>query len=389
VRILAKSTYLSDVWSATDFENPELSGYAEAQLRRDTRVGVQTMAALSLMMQLIVAILILSYDLGGAYLYTNVLIAVLSLHILISAAYVDDVRTLHVLGMAFLVMGALAVTFLAHRAGDLNLGMMAAITMLFIAIPLVPWALREAAIIVTLTYLLLTSSLVSVPGRFDPGALWVLQTLLFGAAVVVIVIAARNTFIRKQDMRARFELESAKRKMELLSMQDHLTGAWNRRFLEKNFETLAARCAGNGTSMRLAVLDIDDFKGINDLLGHHTGDEVLKAVARTFMRVFEDNGTFVRLGGDEFLIIYCRDDLDTRIDSAIADLQRDPITARLASKHAIGLSAGIAHTQPGELADLQSLYTSADRALYAAKQERHTGGPLGVPSMTHTARWKL
>jgi diguanylate cyclase (GGDEF)-like protein len=386
---LVKPTYLSDVWSATDFDNPELSGYAETQLRRDTRVGVQTMAALSLMMQLIVAILILSYDLGGAYLYTNAIVAVLSLHILISANYVDDVRTLHVLGMAFLIMGALAVTFLAHRAGDLNIGMMAAITMLFIAIPLVPWALREASIVVGLTYLLLTSSLISVPGRFDPGALWVLQTLLFGAAIVVIVIAARNTLIRKQDMRARFELENARQEMELLSMQDHLTGAWNRRYLEEHFEDVAARCAVNGTSMRLAVLDIDDFKGINDQFGHHTGDAVLTAVAQTFMQLFEDRGTFVRLGGDEFLIIYCSDDLDSRIESAIRELQRHPVTVKLSDERAVGISAGIAHNAPGEFADLEALYTSADRALYAAKQNRRSATPVEVPSMTHTSRWKL
>ena len=241
------STYLADVWSATEFGNPELSGYAETQMRRDTRIGVQLMALLALIMQLVVAVFILSQDLGSAYLYTNAVLGIFSVHILVSAAYVDDVRALHVLGMSFLIIGALAITFLAHRAGDLNIGMIAAIVMLFIAIPLVPWALREAVIVVGLTYLLLTSSLISVPGRFSPGSLWVLQSLLFGAAIVVIVIAGRNTFIRKQDIRARFELENAHSEMELLSMQDHLTGAWNRRFLDENFAKYARQCAESTT----------------------------------------------------------------------------------------------------------------------------------------------
>ena len=101
--------------------------------------------------------------------------------------------------------------------------------MLFVAIPLVPWALRETSIVIGLAYLLLTSSLVAVPGRFNVESLWALQLLVFGAAVIVLVITGRNTFIRKHDMRARFELENAHTEMELLTMQDHLTGAWNRR----------------------------------------------------------------------------------------------------------------------------------------------------------------
>ena len=88
------STYLADVWSATEFGDPELSGYAETQMLEDTRLGVQAMALLSLVMQLGVAAFILSQDLGAVYLYTNVVLGVFSLHVLVSAAFVNDVRTL-------------------------------------------------------------------------------------------------------------------------------------------------------------------------------------------------------------------------------------------------------------------------------------------------------
>lgn len=222
---MAITTYLADVWSATAFRNPGLAGYAEAQIRKDTRHGVQTMAGLALLMQASVAALLFLRGFDATYIKTNVIFGVLSLHILISAAFVKDVRTLHVLGMTFLVIGALAITFLAHQTGDLNIGMIAAIVMLFVAIPLVPWALREATIVIALTYLLLTSSLVSVPGRFDTGAIWILQLLVLGAAVIGIVVTGRNTFVRKQDIRARYALEKAHDELELLSMQDHLTGA--------------------------------------------------------------------------------------------------------------------------------------------------------------------
>ena len=382
------STYLADVWSATEFGNPELSGYAQTQMRRDTRIGVQLMALLALIMQLVVAVFILSQDLSGAYLYTNAVLGIFSVHILVSAIYVDDVRALHVLGMSFLIIGALAITFLAHRAGDLNIGMIAAIVMLFIAIPLVPWALREAVIVVGLTYLLLTSSLISVPGRFSPGSLWVLQSLLFGAAIVVIVIAGRNTFIRKQDIRARFELENAHSAMELLSMQDHLTGAWNRRFLDDNFVTYARQCAERNKCVHVAVLDIDDFKGINDVFGHQTGDKILIGVADTFIRLLGSDGRLVRLGGDEFLIAYCGDDLDAVIDLAVSELQRSAVASELVGARTVTLSAGIASAEPGQVADLEALYKRADRALYTAKKEGPRG-PSAESALARTGTWKL
>jgi diguanylate cyclase (GGDEF)-like protein len=372
----------------TEFGDPELSGYAEEQLRKDTRIGVQIMAGLSLAMQLCIALLAITQELSPTYIYTSSLFALLSLHVLISASFVQDVRALHTLGIAFLVIGAVSVTVLAHRSGDLHIGLMAAIVMLFVAVPLVPWALREATIVVGLTYILLTLSLVSVPGRFEAGSLLVLQGLILGAAVVVIVVAGRNTFIRKQDIRARFELESAHTAMELLSMQDHLTGAWNRRFLDENFATFARQCVEKKKAVHVAILDIDNFKGINDEFGHQIGDKILINVADTFIRLLSGRGRLVRLGGDEFLIAYCGDDLDDVIEVAINELQQGTIAAELTGDHSVTLSAGIASTEAGQLADLESLYRNADSALYAAKGNRTA--PNQTPAaLTRTGTWKL
>lgn len=357
-------------------------------MRRDTRIGVQTMALVSLLMQLVIAVAILSYGGAESYLYTVVVLGIFSLHILISAAYVDDVRALQVLGMSFLTIGAMAITFLAHRAGDLNIGMMAAIIMLFVAIPLVPWALREAVSVVGITYVLLTSSLISVPGRFATGSLWVLQILLLGSAIVVVVVAGRNTFVRKQDIRARFELENARNKLALLSMQDHLTGAWNRRYLDENFATFAEQCARQRKAMHIAVLDIDDFKGINDEFGHQLGDRTLVSVADTFIRHLDQHGSLIRLGGDEFLIIYCGDDLDGLIDTAIRELQKCKVAAAFANKRPVTVSAGIASTKPGQLADLEALYRLADRALYATKRKRPPAADLDT-TLARTGQWQL
>jgi len=385
---LAISTYLADVWSATEFGDPELSGYAEAQLRKDTQLGVQTMAGLSFVMQLCVAVLVLTQGHSNLYLNSSLLFGLLSLHVLISAAYLRDVRTLHVLGMTFLIIGALSLTILAHRSGELHIGVMAASVMLFVAIPLVPWALRETTIVIGLTYVLLTSSLVVVPGRFTTESLWALQLLVLGAAIIAIAITTRNTFIRKQDLRARFELENAHSDMELLSMQDHLTGAWNRRFLSEKFSEFAQGCLDKQKALHVAILDIDDFKGINDEFGHQFGDKILISVADIFVRLLEGKGRLIRLGGDEFQIIYCGDGLDGLIETAISQLQQEFADAGLGSERVITLSAGIVSSEPGQPADLESLYKAADSALYQEKHNRPvTNGEIG--RLARTGTWRL
>jgi diguanylate cyclase (GGDEF)-like protein len=386
---LAISTYLADVWSATEFDDPELSGYAEKQLCKDTRLGIQAMAGLSLLMQLSVAALIFSQEIGDPYITIVLLFGLLSVLVLFSAAYLKDVRTLYVLGMAFLIIGALCLTSLAHLAGELHIGLMAAAIMLFIAIPLVPWALRETSIVIGLSYLLLTLSLIVVPGRFDAESLWTLRLLVLGAAVIVLVVTGRNTYIRKQDLRARFELESTQNDMELLSMQDHLTGAWNRRYLSEKFSEFSQYCLDQQKVMQVAILDIDDFKGINDEFGHQFGDKILISVADIFVRLLEGKGRLIRLGGDEFQIIYCGDGLDRLIETAVAELQQQFSEAGLSTQRVISLSAGIVSSKPGHLADLESLYKSADHALYDAKNDRPVAIADETNPLARTGTWRL
>ena len=345
------------------------------------------MAGLSLVTQLCVAALAYSVDLATVYINTSLLFGLLSLHVLVSARFLRDIGSLHALGMAFLTIGALVLTILAHRAGELHIGTMAGTVMLFVAIPLVPWALRETSIVIGLTYLLLMSSLIAVPGRFNVESLVVLQFLIFGAAVMVLVITGRNTFIRKHDMRLRFELENAHSEMETLTMQDHLTGAWNRRYLDLNFQDYARRCHQREKPFHVAVLDIDDFKGINDEFGHDVGDKILIGVADKFIQHLGMHGHLIRLGGDEFFIIYCGERLDDLIESAISELQRSEIAGSLNDRRQVTLSAGIVRCDPGQPADLEKLYKSADQALYASKGNREL--EIDVDALARTGTWKL
>ena len=377
-------TYLADAWSATDFRSKELDGYAEIQLCADVRQGVQVMALLSLGMQICMAVFAVYAEAGSSYLYTALTLSTLSLHVLISAKYVEDIKALQMLGMVLLMVTALALSFLAHRTGDLHVGMIAGVILLFISIPLVPWALREATIVIGLTYGLLIASLMSVPGRFESEALVSLQLMLAGAAIIVCVVIARNTFIRKQDIRTQFDLERAHKEMEILSMKDHLTGAWNRRFLDHQFPKEIEKCC-KGKTLHVAVLDIDDFKGINDRFGHHVGDDILRGIGENFIDMLGKDGWLIRLGGDEFQIFYCGDDLKGLIGIAVEKLHDMPEVEGVKRERTITLSAGFTSARYGESLDLDALYKAADEALYSSKQSRTEN----IAVSRRTGSWRI
>lgn len=388
---MAATPYLSDVWSATEFRDAELNRYAEPEIREDTRIGVQIMATLSLLVHIFVWLLITRTGASPEILYSLFVLATLSVHVLVSARFVNDIRALQGLGMVLLVVSALAIVFMAHRSGDLSIGMMAAIVMLFISVPLVPWALREAATVVVLTVVLLTSSIFSVPGRFNLEAFWLLQMLVLGSTVVVGVLVVRNTAVRKQDIRTQFELDNARKEMRLLSLKDHLTGAWNRRYLDAHFPEMARDCRDTGKTLHVAVLDLDDFKGINDKYGHQLADQVLAKLGATLIRNVGSNGCLVRLGGDEFLILYCSDDLEDVIKKTVDELHFEPSIKSIARESGISLSAGFASAGPDEEADHNRLYVQADKALYSMKRERKSIKPDVAldDTFNRTGRWQL
>ncbi len=388
---MGATPYLTEVWSATDFRNAELNSYAEPEIREDTRVGVQILASLSLLVHIFIWLLISRMGASALTQYSLFVLAVLSVHVLVSANFVNDVRALQGLGMVLLVVSALAIVFMAHRRGDLSIGMMAAIIMLFISVPLVPWALREATTVVILTVALLTASLISVPGRFNPEAFWLLQMLVLGSVVVVGVLVARNTAVRKQDIRTQFELDTARKEMRLLSLKDHLTGAWNRRYLEMQFPKLAEECRENGQTLHVAVLDLDDFKGINDAYGHQLADQVLARLGSVFIQNLGGKGCLIRLGGDEFLILYRDDDLEGLIKRTVEELHYEPSIKEIARERTISLSAGFASAGPNDEADAKRLYMIADKALYSMKRERKPVRPDDDldDTINRTGRWDL
>jgi diguanylate cyclase (GGDEF)-like protein/PAS domain S-box-containing protein len=156
-----------------------------------------------------------------------------------------------------------------------------------------------------------------------------------------------------------------------LARIDPLTGIANRRKFEEVLQQAMARSQRLGRRMALAYLDIDNFKTINDSLGHGAGDEVLKEFAGRLNGAVRAVDLVARLAGDEFIIVF--ENVDevgeaAQLAAKIVATVRDPFTVAGAAMH-VTTSVGLALFDGGSDSDTQSgLIARADQALYAAKR---------------------
>jgi len=361
---------LSNVWSSTQFAETSVTGYAEGLMVSETRKGITVMALLSLVIQVSSIALYQQMGVHGAFLYTYGLLALLSIHIIVSVRYVTDLSALNLLGMILLIISGVAIMTIAHRTGSLNSGLMSSIVLLFMVMPLVPWGVREASTIVSLTYLTFTLSIMSVEGRFDSQSMWTVQFLILAAATTAMLIIGRNTVVRKGEIRTRYDLEGAHRELQLISTRDPLTGAWNRRFIEQNFDEYARQCHADQQEVQLALMDIDKFKYFNDTFGHHHGDLILQHLATIFMEMLPGNTHLIRLGGDEFTIIYRGDGFKRLVSRCLNHLLTDPILLHVSDGEPVTVAVGFASGGSDKVPKIAELYKEADEALYEAKKTR-------------------
>ena len=371
----AARSLLETVWTATRFDDSAMTQYAERLMLKETRKGLTVMAILSLLIQVAAIALYQRLGVHGSFLYTYGLLAVLSLHVIASARFVTDLSALNLLGMILLIITGVAIMTIAHRTGSLNAALMSSIVLLFMVMPIVPWGLREAAIVVGLTYLTFTLSFLSVEGRFDAESLWTVQFLILAAATTAMLTVGRNNIVRKGDIRTRYELEDAHRELQLISTRDPLTGAWNRRYIEQNFDEYARRCFEERKEVQIALLDIDRFKYFNDTFGHHHGDLILQHLANVFIHTLPGNSHLIRLGGDEFAIIYSGSGFNKLVSRCLNHLFTDPLLLQVSNGEPVTVAAGFARAGLNSVAEMTALYKEADEDLYAAKSRQRSNLP--------------
>jgi len=166
-------------------------------------------------------------------------------------------------------------------------------------------------------------------------------------------------------------LDTTIRSLEGLSGTDHLTELPNRRADEQQLAEDLARAKRGGAILTVAVVDVNNFKAINDTHGHLAGDVCIRHVARLMRRNVREGDWMARWGGDEFVLSLWDTSVfaspETVLGRINAGLRRSPVRLPGGEELVLSISVG-AHRYAGE-DDIRELLAKADAAMYEAKRE--------------------
>ncbi len=168
-------------------------------------------------------------------------------------------------------------------------------------------------------------------------------------------------------VRAGPAIENARRFREArqLADLDALTGLHNRRFFHETLAREVSRAHRYDRNLALIIFDLDDFKAINDRIGHLSGDGVLAEAAERVREVVRSADIACRVGGDEFAVILPESKL-ADADQLYARLQKALLSRPVGQAGPLTMSAGVAELQPDD--DGIAFFQRADHALYGAKE---------------------
>jgi diguanylate cyclase (GGDEF)-like protein len=155
------------------------------------------------------------------------------------------------------------------------------------------------------------------------------------------------------------------REARQLADLDALTGLHNRRYFHETLAREVARAHRYNRNLSLIIFDLDDFKAINDRIGHLAGDSVLADAASRVREVVRSADIACRVGGDEFGVILPESTM-ADADQLYRRIQNSVATAPIGSVGRVGFSAGVAELRPND--DAVSFFQRADEALYRAKE---------------------
>jgi diguanylate cyclase (GGDEF)-like protein len=193
---------------------------------------------------------------------------------------------------------------------------------------------------------------------------WIIGSLIGALDVAIIALAV----LFSQQLRRRHEVEEA---LRVLARTDGLTGLNNRRTFEEHADRAWLLMQRSGRPLSMLLIDVDNFKGFNDLYGHSAGDDALVAVARCIDGNARRPGDVAaRYGGEEFAVL-CPDTDDSgaaqiaeQIRAAVQALQMRHVAS---AHHVLTISIGIASTANHRFANYRTFVNAADTALYEAK----------------------
>jgi diguanylate cyclase (GGDEF)-like protein/PAS domain S-box-containing protein len=211
-------------------------------------------------------------------------------------------------------------------------------------------------------------------------ARWVcLSMALVGTGEVTYAVA------HVEDIHDRKRLEG---RMQYLADHDALTGLYNRRRFHEELvhhQALAARYGGGGV---VALVDLDNFKYINDTLGHQSGDQLIQAIGRMLRSRLRDSDVIGRLGGDEFAVLLPEADMEHATEvtaSLLAGIRSTEIEEAGHRVRSTG-SAGLARLDEPGVVGADAVLANADLAMYAAKDAGRDTLVVHDPGGPHVAQ---
>lgn len=187
-----------------------------------------------------------------------------------------------------------------------------------------------------------------------------------------ILTFAIGVFVSHLLYKSRIDAYEQRMRIEEISRIDMMTQIYNRAAMEKKCLQYIEK--NPKASCTLAIIDVDDFKRVNDNLGHPMGDFVLKNVARVLRESATDHSFCGRIGGDEFMMFFTKENKFSDVDDALTmvnenvreiDTQSDIVK--------ISTSIGAAEKRPGTTTTYEELFTHADQALYIVKEKGKNG----------------
>jgi diguanylate cyclase (GGDEF)-like protein len=182
-------------------------------------------------------------------------------------------------------------------------------------------------------------------------------------------IARAESELRAHQAELERHVAERTRQLHHLAHHDPLTQLPNRRQLSARLASALSRASATGQRLALLFVDLDNFKSINDTLGHNFGDRVLQGIARRLQIAAGSNALLARLGGDEFTVLFedikSDDEVETRAAAIVTALQQ-PLSI---DGRALSTSASVgASLYPDHAEDAEGLLRAADVALFRAKE---------------------
>jgi diguanylate cyclase (GGDEF)-like protein len=204
------------------------------------------------------------------------------------------------------------------------------------------------------------SAAVLAPMVYEPDT--ARETLVLGFVLIptLLITGATVAFLRER-------LQASEKRFRQLAERDPLTGVGNYRLLSERFPVEVERHRRHARPLGLIVIDLDDFKRVNDELGHQYGDRVLQEVAGALIGTVRASDVVVRHGGDEFSVV-CPE-TDRAAVEELATRLRDGLCEVMANGRAVGASTGCA-VFPDDGETFNKLLAHADEALRSCKDSR-------------------